>query len=296
MMVDTALASSPGSFSMPDYKKLITQDMVDRIRCVEYFSQGHYSNLDIPATLTFYTDRYVKQLFDFRHITSETTIADVGAGFGWLCMAFACVTEAKIIAVEINEVRLDAAREIADILGIGDKIDWRVGGLGNLPLKDKETDVVYCIEVLEHVYKSPDAINDLCRAAGDILILTTPNLWFPAIAHDTQLPFCHWLPIPLRKIYAKMFGRNDRENDNLFWSPYSLRKNMTGFKPVSRWLHYSSYKNHLDTFPFYLPYGTGSYISRMGLLKKTYYDIASRFGMLSHWLLPSLAYVFKRTQ
>lgn len=294
MIADTALTEGSGAFSSPDYKELISQDMIDQIREVGYFSQGHYSNLDIPDTLAFYTDRYVKQLYDFRSINGDTAIADVGAGFGWLCMAFAYATDAKIIAVEVNEARLDAGRKIADILGVGHRIDWRVGALGNLPVKDKEADVVYCIEVLEHVYRSTDAIHGLCNAAGDLLILTTPNLWFPVIAHDTQLPMCHWLPIPLRNIYARLFNRQDRENDNLFWSPYSLRRNMSGFKPISKWLHYLSYENYLNTFPFYLPYGTGSYVKEIGFLKKTYYDIVSRFGLYSHWMVPSLAYVFKR--
>ncbi len=296
MIANTVLTENSNVFSMPDYRKLLSQDMVDRIREVGCFSQGHYASLDIPDTLTFYTDRYIKQLFDFSSVNSKLTIVDVGTGFGWLSMAFAFSTEAKIIAVELNEVRLKAAQEIAGILGIADRIDWRLGGLGNLPLADKEADIVYCIEVLEHVYRAPEAIRSLCNATSDLLILTTPNLWFPVIAHDTQLPLCHWLPVPLRKVYAKFFNREDRENDNLFWSPYSLRKNVPGFKPVSKWLHYSSYKNYLDTFPFYLPYGSGFYVRKIGILKKTYYDIASRFGMFSHWLVPSLAYVFKGTQ
>ena len=128
----------------------------------------------------------------------------------------------------------------------------------------------------------------------DLVIFTTPNLWFPVIAHDTQLPFCHWLPIPIRKAYAKLFNRDKGEVDNLFWSPYSIRVNMKGFKPVSKWLHYSSYQKFLDTFPFYLPYGTGVNVRKMGFSKKTYYDIISKLGIYSHWFAPSLAYVYKR--
>jgi len=244
--------------------------------------------------LDFYTNRYVKQLFNFTTPNEDTIIADVGTGFGWLAIAFAYCTDSKIIAIDENEERLKAGRQIANILGVEHKIDWRVGSLGKLPLDQKEAHIVYCIEVLEHVYRAAGAIQDLCRVSSEFMIITTPNLWFPIIAHDTQLPICHWLPIPIRKVYAKLFKRQDRENDNLFWSPYSLKKNMPGFKPVSKWLHYASYKNHKDTYPFYLPYGNGKYVSGMGKNKKLYYDLVSKFGMLSHWILPSLAYVFKR--
>ncbi len=286
--------SNSFKFQMPQYQQLVSQTMVEEIKQIEYYTQSQYGNLDIAKTLEFYTNRYVKQLLDFTSINHDTVIVDVGAGFGWLSMAFVYSTEAKLIAIDTNEVRLNAGKKIANILGIGDKIDWSTGTLGELPVKDKAADVVYCIEVIEHVYKSQDAIHDLCRIANNLIIITTPNLWFPIIAHDTQLPFCHWLPIPLRRKYAKLFSRHERENDNLFWSPYSLQKEMKEFKPISKWLHYASYQKFKDTFPFYLPYGKGRYVKKLGLRKKIYYDLVSKLAIYSHWLLPSLAYVFKR--
>ena len=287
-------STSLGSIDTPNFERLISATMLAEIKEVEYFARSQYSNLDIIKTLEFYTNRYVKQLPDFTSIDRNTTIVDVGAGFGWLSMAFALTTPAKIVAFDANEPRLKAGEKIAKILGLQDRIIWKTGVLGSLPLKDKEADIVYCIEVIEHVERSKAAIEDLCRISRNLVIATTPNLWFPIIAHDTQLPFCHWLPIPLRKIYAKLFNREDREVDNLFWSPYSLQKAMRDFKPISPWLHYASYKNYRATFPYYLPYGRGRDVRQLGSVKKIYYDLVARLGIYSHWLLPSLAYVFQR--
>lgn len=284
----------PKYFQIPNYQSIVSESIEEEIRKVEYFAGTQYCNLKIAETLMFYTDRYVRQLLDFTTIDENTVIADIGAGFGWLSMAFAFSTEARVIAIEKNEDRLEAGIEIANILGIGHKIEWRTGALGELPLHDKEADVVYCIEVLEHVYKSTAALQDLARVSKNLLIFTTPNLWFPVIAHDTQLPFCHWLPIPVRKVYAKLFNRTHKENDNLFWSPLSIKKNTPDFKPISKWLHYSSYQNFKDTFPFYLPYGKGRYVTEIGAKKKLYYDIVSKLGIYSHWVLPSLSYVLER--
>lgn len=283
-----------GFFHKPDYNLLINKDHDEKIRNIEYFKNSQYGSLDIANTLEFFTKRYVQQVFDFKDIDSDTIVADIGAGFGWLTLAFVFSTEAKVIAVEPDKERLDAAKEIAEILGVSDRVDWRVGGLGSLPLDDKEAEIVYCIEVLEHVYRDKEAIPDLCRVSADLLIFTTPNLWFPVIAHDTRLPFCHWLPVYLRKPYAKLFKRENEENDNLFWSPISLRKYMNGYKPVSKWLHYSSLKRFKETYPFYLPYGNGSYVEKIGFFKNLYYEIISKLGMYSHYLSPSLSYVFKR--
>lgn len=282
------------NFQIPDYKKIVSKNMINNIRKVEYFKQSQYSDLEIAETLEFYTNRYVRQLLDFTSIGKNTIIVDAGAGFGWLSMAFAYSTEAQLIAIDADEFRLDAGKQIANILEVENKIDWRIGRLGRLPLNKKEANVVYCVEVLEHVYRDTGTIHDLCRVSNDLVIITTPNLWFPIIAHDTQLPFCHWLPIPIRKTYAKLFSRGTVENNNLFWSPYFLQKNMVGFKPISNWLHYSSLKKFRDTFPFYLPYGKGRYVNKLGYAKKIYYEIISRLGMYSHYMVPSLSYVFKR--
>jgi 2-polyprenyl-3-methyl-5-hydroxy-6-metoxy-1,4-benzoquinol methylase len=280
---------------LPDYYALISDRAIQEVKDISHFAQSQYRDLDIRQTLTFYHKRYIQQLTDFkRKIEDSTIIADIGAGYGWLAMAFAFSTNAKVIAIEPDEARLEAGKKISGILGVGEKIDWRVGSLEELPMEDKYADVVYCIEVLEHVYKSESAVHNLCQASKDLLIVTTPNLWFPIIAHDTRLPFCHWLPIPVRKVYARVFNRQDREIDNLFWSPYSLQKNMPEFRPISNWLTFSSYKKHLETFPFYLPYGRGRWVKSMGLPKRMYYGLASNAGIYSHWLVPSLSYVFQR--
>jgi len=277
------------------HKDLISRSQIKDVKQVDHFKNGMYSNLDIPATLDFYYNRYVLQLKAFEDITKTTIISDIGAGYGWLSIAFAFNTESQIIAIEPNEPRLKAGEKIAEILGVGDRIDWRIGALGNLPLKDKESNVSYCIEVLEHVNRNPNTLMDLCRVTNNLIVLTTPNLWFPKIAHDTQLPFCHWLPIPIRKKYARLFNRTDRENDNLFWSPYTLKKNMKDFERISSWLHYNNFSNYLDTFPFYLPYGKGRIEQELGANKRIYYRLISIFGVKSHIFVPNLAGVFKRS-
>ncbi|MCF8379126.1 MAG: class I SAM-dependent methyltransferase [Bacteroidales bacterium] len=285
-----------GSFIMPDYKKLISKELVAKIREVEYFQDSMYSELAISATLDFFTKRYVRQLYDFTQVTKDTVIVDAGAGFGWLSMALAFTTDASIISIDADENRVIAGQEMAKLMGLDHKITWKHGSIGNLPLEDKVADVVYCVEVLEHVYRDKKAIPDLKRTSKDLVILTTPNLWFPAIAHDTQLPFCHWLPRPMRIPYARLFNRTEVENDNLFWSPIAVLRQMKGFKPISKWLHYKSLDRFKETFPFYLPYGSGRHVKELGKVKGLYYEIASRFGMFSHYISPSLSYVFKRVE
>jgi 2-polyprenyl-3-methyl-5-hydroxy-6-metoxy-1,4-benzoquinol methylase len=282
------------SFRQIDFEKTIQIEQIERIRRVEYFCDSQYSNMQIASTLNFYTKRYVEQLFEFLSLTKSAVVIDVGAGFGWLSMAFAFSTEGIIVAVDSDYQRLKAGKKIARILGVEDQILWIVGSAVNLPIKKRIAEVTYCIEVLEHLQKDPSAIINLCFVTANLLVLTTPNLWFPIISHDTKLPICHWLPRRLRKPYAKLFGRLDSEQGNLFWSPFSLKRHMKEFCRVSRFLHYLSYDRYRSTFPLYMPYGRCRYITGPSPLQENYYKFISKFGSVPPILCPSLAGVFQR--
>jgi hypothetical protein len=146
-----------------------------------------------------------------------------------------------------------------------------------------EARVVCCVEVIEHIGRSRPAIRDLGRIRNEVLVITTPNLLFPIIAHDTRLRFCHWLPLGLRARYAALCGRTSSQHSNLFWSPMGLPRELPDFKVTSRFLHYSSRRDYLATFPFYLPNVCGGYpawrrvpqvdLQRRGLLARALFAL-----------------------
>jgi 2-polyprenyl-3-methyl-5-hydroxy-6-metoxy-1,4-benzoquinol methylase len=265
------------------------------IKDVPHFKDGAYRDLQIVETLEFYKKRYVDQLPKFRAVDADTVIADIGTGYGWLAMAFAAFSPARVIAIEMDGERLEAGRKIAEIMGLGDRITWRTEGLGAIGLADKSVDVAYCIEVLEHVRRARHTVDDLARLSRDLLIITTPNLWFPVIAHDTRLPFCHWLPLRLRRTYAKAFGRTEAENDNLFWSASNLERSLRGYRPAAGFLHYAKLADYVATYPFHLPYVGGGYQHAVGPTKLAYYRLAATLGPASRYVMPNLAMVWRRT-
>jgi len=280
--------------ALTDLDSMLTEETLDKIMNVDVLKKTVYSNMNVLESIRFFIEKYVKQLSDFIDINQDTVIADIGSGIGISTFALRLATNAKIISIEPNEELVEGAKEIAGYLGIADGIEWRVEELGQLEMKDREADVVFCIEVLEHVFGEKEALRDLRRVADKIIVLSTPNLWFPVVAHDTQLPFCHWLPVPLRKQYAHLFGRQKREYRNIFWSPMALRKHLKPFKRVSKWFHYKDYGQYLNTFPIYYPYRGGFYVERLHPVKKIYYDITSKLGKHSYMVNPSLAGVYMR--
>ena len=277
---------------------IITIEQKARVARVGHLAANAYRDLDLDRTLEFYRKRYVVQAERFRAIDANTHILDIGAGYGWLAIAFALNTQARITAIELDQERLAAGREITGILGLADRISWRSEPLGAIGLADRSADIVYCVEVLEHVDGDPKAVRDLARLSRDLVILTTPNGWFPAVAHDTRLPFAHWLPRAARHAYARAFARDKGEIDNHFWSPVAIDCELRDFEVVSGFLHYPSLADYMATYPFYLPYLDGGSREQPGpgRLKLAYYRLAAVLGRHSRYVLPNLAAVYRRRE
>ena len=264
------------------------------IRRVPHFCESGYRDLDVAGTLEYFRDRFVRPLTAQVALDASHTILDVGAGYGWLAIALAQETDCAIIAIDADEARIEAARRIAEILGIGDRIEFLGASLGQLPLKDQAVDVTLCVEVLEHLNCDSRAPLDLARVTRDHLLVTTPNRWFPVIAHDTRLPICHWLPLPMRRVYAQLMNRADGEMDNLFWSAPQLERYLPGFRRSSRWMHYRSISDFFETYPHYQPYGGGVQIRNVPALRKAYYNMVAPLGRASRYVLPTLAGLYSR--
>jgi 2-polyprenyl-3-methyl-5-hydroxy-6-metoxy-1,4-benzoquinol methylase len=263
------------------------------IQNVEYYKDTPYKHLDVAATLHYFNRKFVNHA-PKDSLTPNSTVADVGCGFGWLAMAFALRGVRKIIAIDPDPQRLAAAKEIASLLGISDQIDWRVGFLGDAPMSKKEADLVYCIEVLEHVNRDESSLHDLDRITGRHLVLTTPNGAFPIVAHDTGLPFCHWLPMPVRDVYARVAGRSQRQEGNLFWTPRDFSIHLPDFRRISRFQHFPDVKDYFSLFPYYMPYGSGKWKNKPSPMSKIYFQFAACFGKKSHLFLHTLAGTFER--
>jgi SAM-dependent methyltransferase len=269
----------------------VSSEVQAAIRDVPHFRDTQYRDLDVGAALDYYQRKFVAHC-----PVEEGVIADVGCGYGWLAIAFAAGSNLNVIAIDLDAERLAAARTIAGLLGLANRIEFRVGRLGESPLADREVDAVYCIEVLEHVDRDPRAFADLGRVTKDYIVFTTPNGAFPVVQHDTALPLCHWLPLGLRNIYAKAFGRSDLQHNNLFWTPVDIWRRLKGFRRVSRFMHYARASDHLALYPYYLPYGQGSWKRRPSMLMKLYVRAADLLGRHSYLAMHTLSGVYRRAE
>jgi len=265
----------------------VSDEQAASIRMVEHFRNSEYRQLDLNQVLDEYVADFVEPLR--RLVGSPRAVADIGTGYGWLALAFALSTEARITAVEYDAGRMAAAQRIADILGVGHRIEWLCASIARLPIPDRAMDAVFCIEVIEHTGVEPAYVAELCRICNDVLVITTPNKLFPVIGHDTELPFCHWLPLRVRDVYAAACGRSARQDNNLFWSPSRLLASATGFQRESRFMQFSSYADYRRTRAVR---GARSGLGRRCL--DGYLALAAGLGRYSLYALPNLASTFRR--
>ena len=268
-------------------RRWVSDEQIDAIRRVDHFARSEYRQLDLNQVLSDYMDDFVEPLVRLAGPPKE--VADVGAGYGWLAFAFALGTEAKVTAIEYDGARLEAARSIARALDIEHRIEWVHASIASLPLPERCMDAVYCIEVIEHTGVDPAFVAQLCRISRDVLVITTPNKLFPIISHDTALPFCHWLPLRARDVYAAAFGRSRRQENNLFWSPRSLFGSVNNFQRVSRFMHYAHYAEYRELHPV-----GGRHRSLARRCLDAYLPLASLLGPRSVYVLPNLASTFRR--
>ena len=79
----------------------------------------------------------------------------------------------------------------------------------NLPFSDKTFDYAVCSAVIEHVGNRENQLKLLREGTrvADVLLVTTPNRFFPLEFH-TLTPFLHWFPPSLFRLFLRSTGRH----------------------------------------------------------------------------------------
>jgi 2-polyprenyl-3-methyl-5-hydroxy-6-metoxy-1,4-benzoquinol methylase len=272
---------------------LISEQAYRQILAVPHFKDSHYARWDLNAVLASYIHCYADPALRMAGGRAGFTIADIGAGYGWLAIAFALRSDARIIASDFDAARLAAAQRIAAILGVEHRIEWRVGALGNLPFVEGEADLACCLEVIEHVSTDAALMHDLSRITRDLLMVSTPNGALPVVFHDTALPFCHWLPLAWRNAYASLFGRLHLQENNRFWNAPQLADGLTGFHRISRFFQYERYADFRAAHHRLAATSANNH-KFFAMLYPAYLWLASKLGAKSIYVLPNLASVWRR--
>ena len=308
MQSETHMTASPSS-TLPasttrdgsGAMRLISPPHARQIRALPHLAEGSYQNLDIDGTIDFMTRRYITPMAQ-RYDLSEATLADGAAGYGWLSVAFLLRGGREAILIDPDTERLANAQEICRILGIANRCRFVNRPLQDTGLASDSVDIFATIETLEHVGRPHvrDCLREIARITRGLVVVTTPNRLFPVVAHDTGLPFAHWLPRPLRRVYARPFGRLPLEYGNRFLAPWDLQPLRWKFEPDSRITTFRTLDELKRFYPHYLPYGSdpARRLRRRPNPLLWHYQtiIATVLSTRSYWLAPNLASVWVRRE
>ncbi len=116
-----------------------------------------------------------------------------------------------MLDVGCGSIGLRALEPDLDITGVDliERPDYpgpfvRADAAASLPFADGEFDLVYCSSVIEHVSRDRRAaFAQELRRVGRGWFVQTPAFSFPIEPHSL-LPFAHWLPPRLRRIYWRL--------------------------------------------------------------------------------------------
>lgn len=270
-------------------------DRIAQLTTLPEFAESPYAFVSPEGAIDFHRRKHILNLKQHCDI-SKCVMLDCGCGYGWNVLAYLLEGGKSAIGLDCDPAGLRAAAAMARALNVHDRAMFLHGSVTDLPVGDLAVDVSMSIETLEHLYGGADrAIAEMERVTRSAILITTPNKLFPAIAHDTRLPFAHWLPPGIRRGYSKLMGRAHDDAGNRFVTPFQIRRGLRGFELVSRFLGFDSFEAYRQFYPHYLPYSGGGCTRDWPRVQGwVYTGINAVLGRRSFYALPSLAGIFRR--
>jgi len=160
------------------------------------------------------------------------SLVDIGCGrgiIGPLCRIYREPT--RLVGIDVYEPYLEFCKHFKFY---DELVHWNLENLP-LPFKDKEFEVVTCIEVIEHLSRDAgEKLMDEMERIGQRVIITTPNHFFKQAEYDhnpSQKHVSLWTVRDFRKrnyaVYGiggmKVFGR-------------TVRYISTAFEPMTKYM------------------------------------------------------------
>lgn len=105
-------------------------------------------------------------------LARDRDVLDVACGVGYGTAILAEAGARRVLGVDVSPGAVDDARGRA-----GDRAEFAVGDLHNLPCEDRSFDLVTCLETIEHVADPDRALSELRRVLrpDGLLLLSSPN-------------------------------------------------------------------------------------------------------------------------
>jgi SAM-dependent methyltransferase len=152
------------------------------------------------------------------HLSSGTTVLDVGCGPGTITADFATlVTPARVVALEVSEAALAVARKEIVRRGLTN-VDFLIGDVNALEFADDTFDVVHAHQVLQHVADPVAALREMRRVTKPGGVIAVRDSDYAAFAWYPRLPgLDEWLAL-YERVARGNGGEPDAARHLLAWA------------------------------------------------------------------------------
>jgi len=198
---------------------------------------GLFSDIWVGLTDDIYFDqsynftrtRFERSDVDPVAFFTDKVVLDAGCGSGKFSAAIARLGAAKVIGMDIGEKGLDFAREQARKVPYGDRLDYRLGSLLDIPLDDASVDIVWSNGVIHHTLGYERCIEEFARVTrpgGHLFLYVNGRYGLFELLLDTIRPANEGIPRALFQHYLHLLGINSGRiyfMMDCFYAPYEWK-------------------------------------------------------------------------
>ncbi|MGM0568244.1 MAG: class I SAM-dependent methyltransferase [Elusimicrobiota bacterium] len=117
-------------------------------------------------------NRFMKNILDLITMISPQVVLDAGCGEGYIINDICRELNCDIFGIDINAEAVKFAQTLFQDVH---RVKLMIGNINDLPFDDCSFDLVICNEVLEHLEKPLDGLNELRRVSKGKVIISVPH-------------------------------------------------------------------------------------------------------------------------
>lgn len=178
---------------------------------------GMADDIYFDQSYNFTRERFEKSGHDPEKVFGGKICVDAGCGSGKFSATLARLGAAKVIGLDIGEKGLEFARKQAAKVPYGNRLDYRLASLLDIPLEDGSVDVVWSNGVIHHTLNYERCLEEFARIlkpGGTLFLYVNGRFGLFELMQDTLRMAMERVPRSLYQYFLQLLGIN---SGRIYW-------------------------------------------------------------------------------